>query len=342
MKAALFYGVHDLKLKEIERPNPSGHEVLIHNEVCGICGTDIHIYNGEKGSAEVCLPVVLGHEYSGEIIKIGDAVTSVRVGDRVSIDPNIYCGKCPYCKIGKKQMCTKLCGIGVSRNGGFAQYSVVPETQCFTLGDSISYEAGAMAEPLACCIHGIDQASIRIGDIVCVVGGGTIGLLLTQLVKASGAAQVVLSEPVKQRREMGLVLGADVALAPSDGPLSEQIQKRLGVEGADVVIECAGNYAATQQAFEAARHGATILLFSVPHPDATYELSLFDVFKKELTIRGSFINPDTHQRAVDMINSRKIQVDSLITHRYTLGQLEDAIHKQTDPDSIKVVVELTK
>ena len=197
-----------------------------------------------------------------------------------------------------------------------------------------------MSEPLACCIHGIDQAGIRPGRNVCVIGGGPIGLLMVQLARLSGAACVILSEPVKTRRGLGLRLGADIALAPGAGDIGEQLLKTVGIPGADVVIECVGNTNATAQAIAAADKGATVVLFSVPSPDSTYELQLFQAFRKELTIKTSFINPDTHQRAVDLLNSGRIRIRELITHQYPLEQVEDAIRKQTQADSVKVVVTL--
>ena len=131
--------------------------------VCGVCGTDVHIFHGEPGSADVNPPVVLGHEYSGEVVEVGEGVTALKPGDHVTVDPNIYCGECVYCRNGKKQLCETMQAVGVTRDGGFGEYSLVPAAQAFKLGDSVPYEAGAMAEPVACCLHGIDLAGIKAG-----------------------------------------------------------------------------------------------------------------------------------------------------------------------------------
>ena len=314
-------------------------EVLIKVAACGVCGTDVHIYHGSKGSAEVHPPVVLGHEFSGIIVQTGTAVDRFSPGDHVTVDPNIYCGECSFCRRGQKQLCQNLQAIGVTRNGGFAEYCYAPQQQCFLLSDSVPLRHGAMAEPLACCLHGIDRAEIRPGDTVCVIGGGAIGLMMVQLARMSGASRIVLSEPVSYRREIGLQLGADHAVDPTAVPLPQQLQQLLGTAGADIVIECVGNTIATAQAMAAAKPGATILLFSVPKTGTVHPLSLDDVYQKELRIVGSKINPDTHQRAVDLINSGRLQFAPLITHSYPVEQTEAAILRQMADDSIKVVVE---
>ena len=338
MKASRFLGNKTFAVADLPTPHAGPGELVLRNQVCGVCGTDVHIYHGEPGSADVNPPVVLGHEYSGEVVEVGKGVTGFAVGDHVTVDPNIYCGHCAYCQNGKKQLCPSMEAIGVTRDGGFAQYSRIPASQAFKLEPTVPWEAAAMAEPLACCLHGIDLAGIQVGDKVCVVGGGAIGLLMVQLAKLSGASQIVLSEPNEKRRQVGLQLGANTALDPTRPDAQEAFAQVLG-GGANVVIECVGNVPAVKSAFQFAGKGATVLLFSVPKVDATFDLPLFDVYKKELTIKGSFVNPDTHARAVALINSGKVDFGPIITHRFTLDQLPEAIAMQMSDASIKVVVE---
>ena len=337
MKASYFLGKGSFEVRQAPELHPGPGEVVIKNMVCGVCGTDVHIFHGEPGSADVNPPVVLGHEYSGEVVEVGEGVTALKPGDHVTVDPNIYCGECVYCRNGKKQLCETMQAVGVTRDGGFGEYSLVPAAQAFKLGDSVLYEAGAMAEPVACCLHGIDLAGIKAGDRVCIVGGGAIGLIMLQLAKLSGASTLVLSEPNEKRRQVALSLGADAAIDPTAPDAKSAYEAALG-DGADVVIECVGNNAAVKSAFQLAKKGATIVLFSVPKVDATFDLPLFDVYKKELTIKGSFVNPDTHERAVRLINSGKLDFTSIITHRFNLDQLPEAIAMQMSSESIKVVV----
>ena len=283
--------------------------------------------------------MVLGHELAGTVADTGKNVTRFKAGDHVSVDSNSYCGKCRSCRTGKKQLCEALYAVGVNWNGGFAEYCAVPETQCYLLSPDIPLRYGAMAEPLACCLHGIDRAGIRPGGTVCVVGGGAIGLMMVRLAKMSGASYVLLSEPVAMRREIGLKLGADAAADPFREDIAEAIERHTGAPGADTVIECVGNTDAVCQAFRAAGRGASVLLFSVPKAGSIHELALEDMYRKELTVLGSMINPDTHSRAVDLINRGKINPEEIITHSFPLERLEEAVRMQMSDESIKVIVE---
>jgi len=338
MKGNFFLGNKQFEVRELSLGPCGPDEVRIRNVAAGVCGTDIHIYHGEKGSADVKPPVVLGHEFSGIVEEIGSAVTTCKVGDLVTVDPNIYCGRCDACRNGKKQHCANLVAVGVNFNGGFAQGCKVPQSQVFSLPAGIDPEEAAFAEPLACCLHGIDLAQIRPGCSVCVIGGGTIGQIMVQLARLSGAGLVGLSEPFAKRREIALTLGADFVIDPMNEDPAESFRRQSGKDGADVVIECVGKTVATAQAFALAAKGATLLLFSVPSLDATYPLPLFDLFSKELKVIGSFINPDTHQRAVNLIASGRVHVKPLVTHRFPMGQVEEAIAMQQSSESIKVLV----
>ena len=292
MKAAVFYGPGDLRIEErSEPPVPAGH-VLIRVAACGICGTDHHIYHGEFDTQP---PVIIGHEYSGQVVALGEGVTRLALGDYVAIDPNMPCGVCRPCRHGKIQLCENLGAIGVDVDGGFAELSLIPHEQCYALPESVSPLEGAMVEPLACCVHGIDLAGIRAGDTVAVIGGGAIGLMLAQLARLRGAGHLVLSDPIAPRREMALSLVVDVVIDPTrNDPLSP----RGALEGgADVVIEAAGTTSSTRQAIEWAAPGATVLWFSVTPPGQTVAIEPNLVFRKELTIRGARINPHTHARA---------------------------------------------
>ena len=338
MKSNYFMGDRRFQLVEEPIPEIGEEDVLIRVGACGVCGTDVHIFNGDEGSAPVCPPVVLGHELAGTVVKTGEKATRFREGDHVSVDPNSYCGKCHYCRIGKKQLCTSLYAVGVNRNGGFAEYCAVPEGQCYLLSPDLPIEYGAMAEPLACCLHGIDRAEIRAGDTVCVLGGGAIGLMMVQLVKQRGASAVILSEPVELRRQLGLRLGADHAVDPVREDLPGRVRELLGQEGADVVIECVGNPVASAQALQVAKRGSTVLLFSVPKNGTVLKVSLEDIYRKELKLLGSLINPDTHARAVAMINGGRIELGPIITHVFPVEQVREAVAMQQSDASVKVIV----
>ncbi len=210
MKCAVFYGKHDVRIEERPMPVPGPDEVLIQVKACGICGTDVHIFEGDEGAAAVTPPTILGHEFSGVIVQTGERVTDYQEGDRVCIDPNCMCGSCTPCREGVGHYCEHMIGYGTTVNGGFAEFCAVNARQVYRLGSNTTFEQGAMAEPAACCLHGIDLCNIRPGHQVAVIGGGMIGLLMLQLARLSGAARTALLEPVEEKRRVGAALGADV------------------------------------------------------------------------------------------------------------------------------------
>ena len=326
------------EVRKMQMRDPGAHEVLVKVMACGICGTDVHIYHGGKGSAEVVPPVVLGHEFSGIVVSAGEKVTNVKPGDHVALDPNMYCGRCRPCRMGKKQNCENLYALGVNTNGGFAEYCVCPDQQCFLLDPDVPFDAGAMAEPLACALHGIDRLAIREGETVFIAGGGTIGLIMVQLAGLAGAGTIILSEPVAAKREIALELGARHAMDPGTDTVQSFLMRHTGIPYADAVIECAGILPTVEQAFSAAGRGSRILLFGVPGVDSKFDLPLFDIYSKELTVMGSLINPDTHLRAVNLINSGKVRFDRIISHHYGLNELEQGIKTQMSRESVKVII----
>ena len=338
MKAAVFTGVGTFEIQERPIPEIGPEDALVKVAACGVCGTDVHIYHGDPASAPVKPPVVLGHEFSGIVEKIGSRVTRIHPGDPVTVDPNIYCGQCEYCRAGRKQLCENLFAIGVNRDGGFAEYCTVPESQCFQLDRGTDLLYGAMTEPLACCIHGMDRLPLRSGETVCIIGGGAIGLMMLQLARLKGAATIIVSEPAAGRRAVAEQLGADFTINPIEEKVGEKVRDLTRSRGADIVIECAGNPTAVRQSLEAAGPGASVLLFSVPMPGSELGLSLEAVYQKELTILGSRINPDTHSRAAALINRGLIRLDPIITHRYPIEKMDEAVRMQMSQESLKVVV----
>lgn len=172
MKSAVFHGKHQLCIEEKPIPELRDDEVLIKVMACGVCGTDIHIYEGDEGAAKCPAGTTLGHEFSGVIEKLGKRVTAFKEGDRVCVDPNQLCGACYYCKSGLGHFCEQMTGIGTTADGGFSQYCAVPQSQVFRIAPNTSFEQAAMAEPVACCLHGIDLCQIKCSDTVAIIGGG--------------------------------------------------------------------------------------------------------------------------------------------------------------------------
>ncbi|MFO7917052.1 MAG: zinc-dependent alcohol dehydrogenase family protein [Anaerolineae bacterium] len=331
MKAAVFYGAGDLRIEERERPRAKEGEVLMEVLACGICGTDHHIYHGQF---EAKSPVVPGHEYTGRIVEVGKGVRDLAVGDRVAVDPNIHCGACRFCRRGDIHLCKNLCALGVDIDGGFAELAAVPRKQCYLLPDSVSSLEGALTEPLACCVHGIDLAEVGVGDRVAIIGGGLIGQMLAQLARLRGAGYLILSDPIGARREMALSLGADMVIDPAS---SDAFQGTPLVEGADVVIEAVGSTETAAQAIEWAAPGGAIVWFGVAPPGDRVDVEPNLVFRKELTIRGSLVNPHTHDRALALLASGQVDVAPLITRTIGLDALLQILSQDAGEETKTVV-----
>ncbi len=323
MKAAVYHGPQDLRVEEVPVRELKDNEVMIQVKYCGVCGTDIHIFNG--GSFEVNPPLIPGHEFSGVVAKVGSAVTTVKEGDRVSGDPNDMCGECYFCKNAMQHFCTNNVGVGTTVDGGFAEYVIMREKQVYKFSDSLSFKEAAMAEPISCCLHGIDLCNIKPGCTVLVMGGGPIGMIMMQLAKNAGAARVIMSEPVEEKREQALKLGATKVI----NPIEEDVQAVLDAycENVDVVIECVGNIHTQADAVKFAGKGATVMYFGLASPEESYPLKPDDVFKKELTITSSFINPYTFERAIRVLESGMIELESLITNVVPLDDIVDVFTK---------------
>ncbi len=337
MKAAVFYRKHNLKIEELPIPTPKANEVIVNVKACGICGTDIHIFEGDEGAAATPYATVPGHEFSGVVTAVGECVTSVKAGDRVCVDPNKLCGECHYCKSGIGHFCENMIGIGTTVNGGFAEYCAVPESQVYKFSDNITFEMAAMCEPVACCLHGIDMCDIKPGDSAMIIGGGMIGLIMLQLVKLKGAAKLILLEPIEEKRKIAEKSGADICI----NPLKEDVRAVLeenGISRIDCVIECVGKPTTMEDAISYAGKKSTVMLFGLTKPNDTISIKPFEIFKKEITLRASFINPYTQQRALDLISSRKIDVSSMIYKVEPLEKLPEILENQELLKTGKIII----
>lgn len=320
MKAGVFYGENDLRISEIAKPVPKDNEVLVKVMACGVCGTDAHIFCGDGGCFPTPAGTVLGHEFAGIVEAVGKSVFSVKVGDRVCVDPNQLCGECDYCKNGIGHFCEKMTGIGTGVNGGFAEYCAVPQSQVYKIADTTSYEEAAMAEPVACCVHGIDMCDISCGDTVAVIGGGMIGMIMLQLAKISGAGKLIMIEPVAAKRDIAKKLGADICIDPIAQNVKEAL-KNAGVDRISCVIECVGKTQTMEQAIDIAGKKSVVMMFGLTAPEDTMSVKPFEIFKKEIRLTASFINPYTQNRAIALIDGKKIDVSSIVHARVGLERL---------------------
>ncbi len=335
MKAAQFDKPHSLHIvtKDLRSLRPD--EVLVKVEACGVCGTDVHIVEGTSRSTP---PVVLGHEYAGKVEDAGRMATGFSPGLPVAVDPNISCGTCFYCRRGLVHLCQNLRALGVDIDGGMAEYCIVPADQAYPLPAAMTAEQSAFIEPVSCAVHGIDKANIRTGDTVVLIGGGTIGLIMMQLAKNAGAGRTIVVEPLPHKRAIAEKLGADVILDPGALDAPSAIRDLTSV-GADVVIECVGKPQTMRMAIELARRGGTVEFFGVCPIGESIPVEPNQVYFKELTIVGSYVNPHTFDRAITLLQSGRVRIDAFQVDRFPLDGVHEALAYQRDGRTLKSIIQ---
>jgi len=334
VKAAVLYKPGDIQVIDVKEPEPGFGEVLIRIHACGVCGTDHSLF---VGGFPATYPVIIGHEFSGVIAAAGGGVKNLKVGDRVTVDPNRVCHLCEYCRMGSEHLCENLSSMGVHINGADAEYCVMPETNVYKIPDSVSFEAAAFCEPLACAIHGVDLAHIRQGDVVLVMGAGGMGNLITQLATRAGAAHVIVSEPIQYRREKALENGATAVVDPIQQDVNAELRKIRRI-GADVVFEVAGNNKLQAAAVNYARRGGQIVWFGCSPSENSISVNPYYVNDAELKILGSFNNQFSTAKAVSMLESKKVRVDNLISHQIALKDYLDVFKIFGGPGTLKLMV----
>jgi len=337
MKTATLTDARTVEISDRPRPEPDPDQLLVAVEACGVCTTDLHMYSD---SLTVDYPMVPGHESTGEIVAVGDNVDGYGKRDRVAINPSVPCHECRACKAGRMNLCHDLTSIGGAAkhiiDGAFAEYVVVPAGNVEPIGD-LRYRAAAFAEPLGCVINGVEQIDLTSGETVVVVGGGFIGQLLVQTLRVSGAGTIVLSEPIADRRKVGLSVGADHAIDPTESGPAEPVADLVG--DVDIAIDAVGFPETIEQAHNLTGPGGRTLVFGVPPEDATIELSPFDLFFEEREVLGSYsLTPDTFARAVTLLQRGRIDVETLVTDEVGLDGLEEAFDQMENREGLKKVV----
>ncbi|PWI48928.1 alcohol dehydrogenase [Candidatus Heimdallarchaeota archaeon B3_Heim] len=326
---ALFTEPKSINLQTIDIPKIKESEILVKTAYCGLCGTDIHLYDGKVPFANY--PLVPGHEFSGEIIKVGSKVKNdLKIGDRVAINPNLSCYDlqkklCYYCEKNRKHFCVAWEAIGVTLNGAFAEYVICPSTVAYKIPDNVSLKAAAFMEPLACCLHGLNNMTIMDSDVVFIIGCGPIGLLMLSVIKATTSCKVIVSEPVNSRRNLARKIGADVILNPLSDEIVPIINSETCDKGVDVAIECVGLSNTAKQAIGSLNKGGKALIFGVADPLSTIDLDIHRLYSNEISIFGSFTNPNTNMRALDLLSKDILTPIPIISHEFPIKRIEEAI-----------------
>lgn len=336
MRAARLLEPGRMAVVEVPKPVCGPGDLLVRVEACGICGSDRHMFRGEYPTV---WPVTLGHEFAGIIEDVGPEVTGFAAGERVTGDPNIACGQCGFCREGRPNLCVSLSAIGVQRDGGFAEYVLVPAGQAAKLPAGLNPIHGAFTEPVSCCLHAVDVARIRKGGSVLVIGGGVIGLLLVQLAKLAGASMIMLLTRQAPRRQLALELGATHAIDPRAGAAA--LEATL-TEWADVVIECAGVPETFEQSLRLVRRGGTVVVFGVVAQGVASSVLPFDILTRELRIESAWLNPLTYPRAAELIASGGLALDPLVTRSVSLDEVPNVIGRAPEFGEIKLVMQLSQ
>jgi L-iditol 2-dehydrogenase len=314
MKALLLEEYKKLKVVDFPEPEVGADDVLIRVASCGICGSDVHGFDGSTGRR--IPPVIMGHEAAGTVAKTGSNVKRFKDGDRVTFDSMISCTKCFYCRKGQPNLCTDRRVLGVScgeyrRHGAFAEYVVVPQHIVFLVPDSVPFDHAAMVEPVSVAVHAANLSGVRLGDSVLVVGAGTIGLMTLQAMRVNGCGKLMVSDLDDGRLALARKLGADVVINAKKEDVVERVREITGGEGADVVMEAVGADPTVQASIQAARKGASVVLIGNVTP--TVSLPLQSVVTREIRVQGSCASNNDYPACLELMGRGAIQVEPMIS-----------------------------
>lgn len=333
MKAVILHGKYDVSVEDFPVATVGETDVKIAVSYCGLCGSDLHKYEGKKNTHPIHYPVPLGHEISGHVVEVGSRAAGFKVGDPVTIDPNWSCGRCSFCQRGLTQFCVNARGVVK----GMAQYVVAPVENVYHLPEEMDLRVAALTEPAACCLHGMDLLDMHLGDVGAIVGFGAIGQIMFQLMHAAGASSIYVIDTDESKRERAEEFGAAGFVLATDAEAISRLAQSVNI---DKVMECVGVHEAQQMAILLAGKGATVVLFGVSDEADVLPFSAYEAFTKELTIKTSFVNPHTTQRAIAVLNSGLLDTDKLICKELSMEEIVTELAERKYCRSGKVIVKI--
>lgn len=328
MKAVVFERPAQMDLTQLPDPTPGQSDAILRVEANGICGTDLHLLQGDVSQARY--PVVPGHEFCGEVIAVGRNVTNIRVGDFVAADPNLPDGTCRFCRMGRTNLCENYSALGVTINGACAEFVAVPSHVAFVLPPNIARHWGTLVEPLSCAVHGFDQVGVRLADRYLIYGAGTMGLMLAQLARHAGAAGVDMIDKNSARFALARRLAAD--------RVAENADELDRPGGWDVVVDATGAVPAIEDGLRRVRPGGTFLVFGVASAQAQARFSPFDVYRREVRIIGSMAVLHSFERALELVVRGAIDSQAMITHQFSLEDYASAIETFKSGAGLKIQI----
>jgi len=335
MKALQYFGKQDLRFVDLPQPQIQENEVLMKVKKVGICGTDLHIYNN---GMNVPLPLVPGHEFVGDIVKIGNNVENVKVGDRAVAEHLIGCGKCSYCLKGEKNLCKTPTVIGLNRQGALAEYISIPSNLIFKLPTELSYDEGVLVEPLSIAVYAVRKSGVDVGDQIAVVGQGPIGILVDFVAKASGGTVIGFD-----KHDNRIAYAKDHEFIQRGFNITNKDYlkqfKEEAVDGADIVFEAVGSDTSAELAIELARSGGKVIILGVFDHDVM--INMMNIVRKELQVYGSWTCVFSFEETMRLIKSQKLDANQFITHRYPFTDAIKAFQEASSDkgNRIKSVIE---
>ena len=342
MQAGVLKDVNDVSYMTVADPQLESGDLLIRVKAATVCGTDIRILRGKK-TAGIRYPSILGHEFAGEVVENGGH-SQFKKGQAVCVCPQFACGHCERCIQGTENLCRNLTSMGYEIDGAFAEFVRIPSRgvatgNVFFVPEGLTFEQAALAEPLACVMNGQERVGVKLGDVVAVLGAGPIGILHIKLARRAGARRIVVSEPNPLRREAAVKAGADLAVDPTTENLFKRVLEASDGLGADVVIVAIGVPALANDAIRLARQRGRISLFAGFSMGVHAELDVNAIHYNELTVTGSFgLSRLQFERSLNMIASGHLEVDSLLTHRFGLRDIQKALETAEHGSAIKVAI----
>jgi NADPH2:quinone reductase len=330
MRAAVWQRPGELRIEERPDPQAGPGEIIVRVGACGMCGTDVHIAEGEFPPTPY--PIVPGHEFAGEVVSVGSKVEDLTVGAHVAVDPSLFCGHCDFCRVQRGNLCRNWNAIGDTVDGAFAELVKAPARNAYELPEGTSARTGALVEPLACAVHGMRRLAPETGDSVLVTGAGTMGLLLLQLLDQGGAASVTVVDRNERRLELARSLGAT--------QVDTEVLAALGghADGFDCVVDATGVPGVIQQGLDVVRRGGKLMIFGVAPEEARVQVSPFRIYNDEITLVGSMAVLYTFVQALELLRSGSVQTEPLLTHTFPLEGFEDALAAMRAGEGIKVQV----
>jgi 2-desacetyl-2-hydroxyethyl bacteriochlorophyllide A dehydrogenase len=327
MKAAVWHGGKDVKIQEVPEPEVKTGEVLVRVKAAGICGSDVHAFEGK--SKRRVPPLILGHEFSGVVADVGTGVLDFRNGDRVVVEPAISCGKCEPCSNGRTDICLEIRFIGLHLPGAFAEYVTVPASKCYKLPDSVSFDEAALVEPLSVATHAVNMTPTKVGDNLLIVGSGVVGLMILQVARLGISGSIFVSDLIDYKLDLAKRLGANVIIHSRREDVSKRVGELTKGKGVDVVMEAVGVQATLQQAMTVVKKGGMVTVTGLL--EQMMNVDMMKLVTNEITMRGGYLYTSAEfKTSLDLVATGTVQLKPLITHSFPLGNISDAVDLLTE------------